>query len=345
MSERTCLLHVGTHKTGTTSLQLFFDANKPALRSAGVYLPDAGRYGALPGNHCIAWDMLAEGRSAHFDTLIADLGATECRTALVGSEDFSLLHARPDALQTMADGLRSAGYRPVVVVYLRPQAAFAESMYVERVKHNYIRALGSYVQTILTTGSYVPDGTAIHLMFDYTRLLDPFVRAFGRENVIVRPYDTRNGVEHIFRDFLSVFAAVDAQFTNVPLSLQVHAPRANDSLKFVELLFTAYKNLHDGKVESPETFGERLVAMVREIAPNFPDELFLSRYALLSRAETLTFLQRFAADNEAIEREYGVRVPFRSEADIAPSEDPIWERARVEREVYDRLLERWQAGQ
>jgi hypothetical protein len=285
--------------------------------------------------------MLASGKSAHFNALLADLSASTCRTALVTSEDFSLLHARPDALQVMADGLRSVGYRPIVVVYLRPQAVFAESMYVERIKHDYVRPLPGFVQTVLETGSYLPDGTVIHMEFQYTRLLEPFVRVFGKESVVVRPYEAQKGVAHIFEDFLSIVRTADPDFARTPMTLQVHAPRANDSLKFLELLYTAYASLHKGKIASPGTIGNDLVAMVRQIDPEFPEEALVARFALITREETLEFLRKFGPDNLAVEREFGIRVAFTNEQDIGPAGDALWERARLDRQVFDALLERW----
>lgn len=341
MTDRVALIHIGTHKTATTSLQLFFDLNKDALATTGIYLPRAGRYGELSGNHGMAWDMIETGMSPEFDKLLTELATADCRTALLTSEDFSLLHARPGALQLMSDGLRSAGYKPVIAVYLRPQAVFAESMYVERVKHDYIRPLGQYLRTIIETGSYIPDGTKIHLIFRYSALLDSFVRAFGRENVIVRLYEAQRGATHVFQDFLGIFKAVDPQFAQAPLSLQIHQPRANDSLHFLGLLYTAYASLHKNDGRSIDVVGTDIIRMVHEIAPAFPEELLGARFSLISRAETLEFLEAFGPDNRAIAREYGVEIPFSSLEHVLPEGDPAWERARVEREVYDRLLDRW----
>jgi hypothetical protein len=342
VSERVCLLHIGTHKTGTTSLQLFFEENKAVLSGCGVHVPRAGRYQNLPGHHFIAWNMLADGRSPHFDELLQELTGGDYRTVLLTSEDFSLLHARPDALQVMSDGLRSIGFRPIIAMYLRPQAVFAESMYVERIKHDYVRPLDRFIQSILTTGSYLPDGTIIHMEFQYSRLLEPFVRVFGKENVIVRPYQARAGAGHIFEDFLSILRAVDPTFANMPLTMQVRTARANESLKFLQLLYAAYAALHKGQPPSP-TIGTDLIAAVRGVCAQFPDEFLVERYALFTYEETLAFLEKFALDNERIERDYGVRIPFMTRNDIAPPGDPLWARARLDREVFDRLLDRWMA--
>jgi hypothetical protein len=40
---KTAFVHVGTHKTGTTSIQSMLAANAKTLRGAGVFVPLAGR--------------------------------------------------------------------------------------------------------------------------------------------------------------------------------------------------------------------------------------------------------------------------------------------------------------
>jgi hypothetical protein len=322
-------------------LQVFFYTNKDALRTAGVYLSEAGRYESSPGNHNIAWDMLAEGDSKYFPELLSDLEKASCRIGLITSEDFSLLHARTDALRRLNDGLRSIGYRPIIVVYLRPQAAFAESMYSERIKHRYVRPLESYLGTILETGSYIPDGTKIHLVFEYSKLLEPFVHVFGKENVLVRAYVQGSDPLYIYKDFFNVFHAADPEFAKTPVKFRLQTGRANDSLNFLQLLHAAYSALHAEKAVASRDIANQLVAMVRCVEPRFPDELLASRFALITRPEVLQFLERFHGDNEAIAREYGARIPFATPDDVASEDDPRWQRADMQRLVFDRLLEGW----
>lgn len=38
------ILHVGTHKTGTTSIQAALAASRPALQAAGILYPDVSPF-------------------------------------------------------------------------------------------------------------------------------------------------------------------------------------------------------------------------------------------------------------------------------------------------------------
>ena len=60
---RTAFVHVGTHKTGTTSLQSMLAANAKILRAAGVLVPLAGRVErGSAGHHNVAWELLRDQR-------------------------------------------------------------------------------------------------------------------------------------------------------------------------------------------------------------------------------------------------------------------------------------------
>lgn len=335
MSERVAIVHIGTHKTGTTSLQLFFEANRPAFQGSGVWVAQGGRYQRLPGNHQVAWELLSSNDSPHFDELTTELRSLRERTALITSEDFCLLYARPEALDHLRAGIEAAGFTPVIVVYLRAQAPYAESMYVERIKHDYVRPFRGYLDRILHDGLYVPDGSPIHIEFEFTRLLAPFVNAFGRERVVVRPYVSAGDSLNIFRDFLAVLAAIDP-VSNQSTQLSVPDPRANDSLSFHALLEAAHRAL-----EAHRTTGHTLLEEIHALAPATTGELLSSRVRLLQREEFETLCDRFASDNRRLEAEFGIALHGAERDAIAPPDDAGWKLARAQRDLFDRLLDRW----
>src|SRR5215831_15350027 len=60
---RTCHVHIGTHKTGTTSLQLAMSENAPALLRHGYLYAATGRPAEVPtGHHNLAWEITADRR-------------------------------------------------------------------------------------------------------------------------------------------------------------------------------------------------------------------------------------------------------------------------------------------
>jgi hypothetical protein len=336
---KTAVLHIGTHKTGTTTLQIFFLQNRDAFARGGVYLADTGRSNiAVTGNHEIGWELLTGGQSNTLAALTSELSRNDLPTALLTSEDLCLLFARPATLSMLRDAVANAGYQSKVVVYFRPQAGYAESIYVERIKHDYVRTMGSFIEQSLATGMYRPDDSPIQIEFEYRRLLEPWIDAFGRENVIVRAYQPGVANDAIFRDFIGILSDVTPGFAQTPMQLEVSQPRANDSLSFGGLLQTAFSKLLPALPAQLEPG-----TLIRANVPNFSEQLFQQRYALISREETLAFLRAFGPGNAQIERDFGIRIPFQNEADVLPADHPSWERARVERSIFDQLLDLWMA--
>lgn len=338
MSERVCVIHIGTHKTGTTSQQLFLATNWPELKQKGTLYVTAGWLRHLTGNHELAWDLLRSDESPHLSEAVAELRASDAHTAIMSAEDLSMLYSRPQAIETLAAAVRSAGFVPKVLVYLRAQPTYAESHYVERVKQGHIVPLKSYLEQILGEGRYAQPDSDIRLEFDYARLLAPFLEILGRENVMVRVFKANQAVGHVFQDFTQALALLSPAFAATPFSLRVKHPRENDSLSFYQLLATAQMQLAPEEYErykdEPLAFRDAFAA---DVSPVFLD----SRYSLLSREEWLALLDRFGTQNVSIGNEFGAEIPFRTSVDIPPPNDERWLKAELERAVYDRNIAAW----
>ncbi|WP_212523619.1 hypothetical protein [Actibacterium sp. MT2.3-13A] len=110
MSDKTTiLLHVGTHKTGSTSLQKTLDEHRDALRAAGItYLGTGGPYpnlysAFLPDPMAFVWNVhsgLDEGaiRARDAETLSdleQDLAQARGTTVVISSEYLSMLDEGP----------------------------------------------------------------------------------------------------------------------------------------------------------------------------------------------------------------------------------------------------------
>ena len=106
-----CVLHAGTHKTGTTSIQALLTQNAEILADEGIYVPRAGRARRFlgsdyVGHHNIAWELNGDARFDRGEGTLADLlvetAAVSQRVVVITSEDFEYLHANPQALRKLA---------------------------------------------------------------------------------------------------------------------------------------------------------------------------------------------------------------------------------------------------
>lgn len=130
------ILHVGTHKTGTTTLQDAFHANRGLLAQHGVIYPALGKH---TGHHGLLTDWIAlpqayalpQGGLAALRAL-ADTHRKSDATLFLSSEEFSRAggaggHVDMPTLRAVFDGYDDIR----VVCCLRPQWQFLQSVYLE----------------------------------------------------------------------------------------------------------------------------------------------------------------------------------------------------------------------
>ncbi|EAQ03092.1 hypothetical protein OB2597_13148 [Pseudooceanicola batsensis HTCC2597] len=129
------VLHIGTHKTGTTSAQDTFHANRATLAEHGVVYPDLGRH---TGHHGLLTDWIAlpqayrlpGGARAALEKLAADWRGTD-RTLLLSSEEFSRAGGRGGRVDFNELRRIFSGYELTLICVLRDQKSFLQSVYLE----------------------------------------------------------------------------------------------------------------------------------------------------------------------------------------------------------------------
>ena len=333
--DRTLLLHVGTHKTGTKALQSMLVLNQQTLAAQGIVVPNAGRVHLspeyeTPGHHDLAWELAAPPPHPLLAEVIDELQSRSARTAVVSSEEFGPLHHRIEAMSELRAAFADAGYRTVVALYLRPQARYAESIFQQHVRDHHDLSFAALIDEVLDRGYRERDDRRFE--FQYSRMLDSLAAAFGGENIVVRPYLPDRGPEYIHRDFLRLLGMLHGSF-----SMDFTMTIANESYTLRELLQGLRRVLRDGE----EIDDRELAAFVREIHPHFDESMLGHRFLLLRYAEASAFLERFAADNALVAARSGAQIPFRSARDLPPPEHAIWSEAEVHRSLFDAATRAW----
>ena len=333
--DRTLLLHVGTHKTGTTALQALLVLNREALAAQGIYIPDTGRVHQTadydtPGHHALAWELSAPPPHPLIESAVEELRAHAARTAVVSSEEFSPIHHHVEAMSSLRSAFADAGYRTVVVLYLREQARYAESIFQQNIRDHRDLAFAATIEEILDQGFRVRGD--FRFEFCYSRMLDALAQAFGGENIVVRPYLPDRGPEYIHRDFLRVLGMLHGSF-----AMDFKMTIANESYTLRALLQALYQTLRNNETIADDA----LAAFVRDRHPEFDERMFEHRFLLLQHAEATAFLQRFAADNALVAERSGAQIPFRSPRDIPPPEHAIWSEAVIHRRVFEEATTAW----
>lgn len=182
------VLHIGTHKTATTTIQDMFAHNAALLRQHGVIYPRLSR---VAGHHGLVmeWNRLPEiyavpnGSIETLKQLCKDYAHVP-GTLLLSSEEFSRGKpgARVDfrAVRELLSGFEGIS----VVCVLREQWQFMQSIYLQASKERQPPKPSTMVQSVLKQD--MTDG----LWTDYNLLYDHLLEAFAPEEIAFLDFDT-----------------------------------------------------------------------------------------------------------------------------------------------------------
>lgn len=193
------LFHIGSPKTGTTSLQSFLFNNAGMLKKYDWSYPDLSRFDVVTGDKYLwrngqnlrwieseekrneVWQIIAENLKQQ-NVIISDEGNWDGKFSTVLSEA-----KRIDCVIK-------------VIVYLRRQDQYIESYYNEAVKAGYMH--NSIQEYMNPMPSFVDSG--VYEIDDYWSRLEDIGKMVGCENIIVRPFEKQQ-FEGVRRDIISDF--------------------------------------------------------------------------------------------------------------------------------------------
>jgi hypothetical protein len=197
------VLHIGTHKTGTTSLQATLARAGDALAAAGLHYVEGGREGRF-AHHPLAWALHGRRKApmSAWDGVRAELAQHKSAVNILSTEAFWF-----EDPQSVRDALGEVG-AVRVVAYLRRQDEFLQSLYKQSVSSGRKTDFPTWLTQMRRRG-------------DYLATLDAWARVFGDDAITVRPYEQRGRTIDVVRDFLGL---VDADADAV-LRGQAKGPR------------------------------------------------------------------------------------------------------------------------
>jgi hypothetical protein len=310
---KTCILHVGTEKTGTTALQRFLGLNHEALLKQGIFVPRSiaphAEFGIL--NHIDltiaasesvrrADDLQQAAGIKVADDLLRHRGEVEQKLAdelnnLSEDPTFLLLsnehiHSRlrlPSELFRLRGLLQPFCEDFRVIVYLRPQFELAESVASTAVRNG--QSTLRLVPEFPTGGGFDPILGVDQGYFDYHALLERLSAAFGSESIAVRLYSPDSLSEgDIVKDF---FQRMDVETISM-----IRPGRPNQGLGKEALSFLMNINRHFSTIAGTEACRQLVVEHLDEVgggAGYKPD-----------RPSVLAFMQKFADSNEKVRRRW-----------------------------------------
>jgi hypothetical protein len=202
---RVCYLHIGLHKTASSTIQQMVLGNIEPLAAAGIYVPETatGRYRRI--HHELAQELnrLPAVPTTSFALLRAELRSRDLPgRVLLSSEDFSRRIHRSETREHLQTFFGSLGYRLRVIAYLRPQDRSFNSTYSQHVRALTLGAgFDDYWQRMLKENPP---------WFDYHRLLGPVLEDQGWDCEL-RPFNRAAVQAGIEQDFLAAIGVAPEQ--------------------------------------------------------------------------------------------------------------------------------------
>ena len=292
-----CVLHIGTEKTGTSSIQRFLTLNRAALASDGVVYPGASGEGggsqwefvACAHNHIWETDVgrrlgiYSEQDQKHFrqkfrDELSAEFNAAKQGSRLVISSEH--LHSRlvnKQMIERLKAFLEPWVKEFKVVLYLRRQDRVAVSFFSTKVKTGNSNP-------IVFPGS---PKNGVPYYFDYERGYENWCAVFGEDNVLPRLFSPGEWEQNdLILDFCTV-CGLEYKGKRMPVI-------ENESLDLrgIHFILELNRQLSVDKDASKNREREALVRLA--------SELCRGKDSPANREEARAFYQQFIEGNERL---------------------------------------------
>lgn len=291
------VIHIGSGKTGTSSIQRFLDVNRSGLAEHGVLYPlSPGRRRhvrlglSLKSDEALAttvsWERQQSSSPAEFRRdvrrqLQEEVAESGLPRLLLSDE--ALFAAPRGELERLRGLVDEIGRSTRLVVYLRRQDDHLCSRYQQVVKTGEVRTLAERVETMDLTSTY-----------DYHSRLAAWRSALAPSEVVVRRFEPPHfDGGSIFQDFLDA-VGLEAQADRMR-----PVPRANESLDAESVEFLRLYNIHRVEQEGATrgVINNRKWVQVLEQASTGP--------TLTLPARTLdAWMEQWVESNRSVAREF-----------------------------------------
>ncbi|MGW1210676.1 hypothetical protein ACWD5F_13700 [Streptomyces sp. NPDC002499] len=206
----TRLLHIGPHKTGTTSIQGALFAVKERLPEYGIVFPASTRHpmeAALAA--CARPAMMGDTAPTdrHWTRLLDQVAATKGSTSVVSSEFFA--DAEDEAtVRRIVEQL--GGDRVHILVTLRPLARIMPSQWQQYVQNGLRMGYENWLEHMLRKAPYEKPNPSFWRRHRHDRLVERWAGVVGPERVTVVVVDDadRDGLMRTFEALLGLPAGL-----------------------------------------------------------------------------------------------------------------------------------------
>jgi hypothetical protein len=298
---KTLYIHIGTPKTGTSSIQRFLYINRDILKKFGYCYPvftyrypDVSRKRNAHFMAAKMYDSAGKRKlSSEQSELNEGLGQVaeifqKFDNVIISDESIwqAFCSSHKNLMPCLMEESRRQGYRIKIIVYLRRQDQFLLSRWNQTVKYVSSNPLPweEYSKKVLKKESYI---------LDYADTLDRLADYVGKENIIVRRYDRNDWINSsLIEDFMNCIG--------LTVTEDYHPLEQNENLRLYGNAVEIKRVINSC---SPLSKEDRIYLgnFLQEQAPDFR-----KRYpcCMMSPEEIEKFLSRYEDGNNRVSAEY-----------------------------------------
>lgn len=302
---KTAYIHIGTHKTGSTSIQYFLFKNREKLKEQGFLYPLSGiPQKNLFGQHHLAVAFLEHlqlntynPNAGGWEEFITEAHSFPEQNIIISSENFCL--PRFDLEQIYKIKYYLSQYTVKIVVYLRRQDDYLISKYRQFISSN--KYSNSFEQFIIEQ----------KWLIDYHQILEPWQKVFGITNMIVKLFEPEQLNNNLIDNFLDTINYPENRSELIKTSQQAISP----SIKHTNFKYYSYQIMQQYFSFTPKQYQNKylikLNSKLNKILPinklinKIPDFILSSQ--LISVEERIELMKEFEESNQKVAREYLAR--------------------------------------
>lgn len=286
------ILRIGTHKTGSSAIQTALREETRKLKREHIYALKLFKGARMMKTIGYVNDAIIRSGRKHFMAAMERHARQSDATLVMSYEGLSgFPHAGYENAGVIAEMLRAMteGIDTTIVVYVRRQDTFIESMYTQAIHIGKHMEFPAYIERIKDKS------------FDWYELVSRHSEQFGRDKIVVQPYDklylpTRESLMHSFADIIGstllkqgdsrygVNAGYSKQAAGIASSLNAHLKR--DEAEKLRLIlqttkakkpFESYAYFDAATRQALfERYADSNARLAREFVPNSEGILFTS---------------------------------------------------------------------
>ena len=269
MKDKELILHIGHYKTGTSSIQNFMWDNDSENSRQGVQYLRTGiaKERFIGIRHFYLGVDLGTDRCLWGDA-VKEITESKAQRFVVSCE--GLIRKKPHEINFLYELLRELKVN--IVLYLRRQDLFAESLYAE------------FVQNQSCSSSFEDFYKSNAFFLDYKGIVKRWAEAFGMSNLLLRDFaDVVNHRQSVILDFLDICGL------QIPSGFEDNRYRANPTMKSKELSIMLEINRCRLDLNTKRKIAQCLLDQSTMQSPV---------NSFFSREDRMKFLLQFRSDNE-----------------------------------------------